>query len=300
MGDIRIVSREDIDLQRWDALCLKKSGVSLYQQSWFLDAMTEKSWSALVMDDYVAVLPFYKKRKWLIPYILPPLLCQRLGVVGSANDKERRLLYEWLSKQAIKVMISSDDPVPEGFTVTKRINHILPLKDAYVTVRQRYNRNTRRNLEDFTRSGQKIETSVDIIQICQFIAVHDPTGLIARYRGSFEKLMREATDKGCGFVLTAKWEHTMVSAAFYIVWNQRIYFLLCGSDTVGKESQATYAIIDAIIKKYAGTGFVFDFTGSGIPGVARRNEGFGAQTEEYWHADLFLKNNFIKLILQMG
>jgi hypothetical protein len=245
------------------------------------------------MDDYVAVLPFYKKRKWLIPYIVPPLLCQRLKVLGVVTDAERNLLYERLLKQGIQVTVSSDDPVPQGCTFHNRVNHVLTLTDSYYEISKIYNRNTRRNLEEFLKSGQTLEQSYVVADCCRFLAKHDKTGLILRYRHNFETLIKTSLQLGCGHILVSRSEGEVVSVAFYIEWQGRIYFLLCASDSSGKNAQATYAIIDAIIQKYAGSGFIFDFTGSGIPGVARRNEGFGAETESYWQMQTLLMQQLV-------
>lgn len=282
MPDFRIVSRADLDLRRWNDMCLKEEGDSLYNQAWFLDAMTQKSWSAIVMDDYVAALPFYRKKKWFISYVVPPLLCQRMAIMGKADDTQRRLLYERLLQQGCKVVVSSDDQVPEGFTVGKKVNHIVSLSGSYDEISQKFNRNTRRNLNDFMQSGLTLEAYDDVKLVCQFLAKHDQTGLIARYIKNFEDLMVTSMQQGCGHILVSLFEEALVSVGFYIEWQSRIYFLLCASDATGKKYSATYAIIDAILQKYAGAGLIFDFTGSGIPGVARRNEGFGAITETYW------------------
>jgi hypothetical protein len=282
MKKFRIIARSDLDADRWNVLCSNGAGSNLYAQRWYLDAMTQKSWSAVVMGDYDAVLPFYRKKKWLIPYVLPPLLCQRLGILGTADVTQRKLLYEYLLKQGCKVTLCTDDDIDSGMVKKVRNNHILHLNDSYVDLRKKYNRNTSRNLNDFIQSGQYLASDCSVSDCCRFLAKYDPTGLVVSHHENIETLITHALNNGIGHILTATNHGVLTSVAFYIVWHGRIYFLLCGSDASGKQVSATYAIIDAILQKFAGSGLLFDFTGSGIPGVARRNEGFGAITETYW------------------
>jgi len=281
MNKFRIIARSDLNTDRWNDLCLKGSGSNLYAQLWFLDAMTQESWAAVVMGDYDAVLPFYRKKKWGIPYVLPPLLCQRLNITGISDASEKRLLYELLLKQGCKVTLCTDDDINSDMVKKVRNNHILFLDSSYADLRKKYNRNSSRNLNDFIQSGQQLASDCSVSECCRFLSKHDPTGLVASHHGNIQTLITYALENGIGHILTATNHGALTSVAFYIVWQGRIYFLLCGSDALGKQVSATYAIIDAILQKYAGSGLIFDFTGSGLPGVARRNEGFGAYKETF-------------------
>ena len=42
-----------------------------------------------------------------------------------------------------------------------------------------------------------------------------------------------------------------------------------------------YLLVDHLIRNYAGTGLIFDFAGSDMPGVAYFNQGFGSELRQY-------------------
>jgi hypothetical protein len=90
--------------------------------------------------------------------------------------------------------------------------------------------------------------------------------------------VQNATGEICGVYNRAG---KLMAAGLFIVTLGRCLFLVCASTPEGKENQSMYLLVDHMIGKNAGSGIVFDFSGSNIPGIAYFNAGFGSYTTQY-------------------
>ena len=75
---IKLIQRKDIDSQKWDA-CVCQNGHGIIYGLSVLDCLTESSWSAFIIEDYRAVLPFYPKTKYFYPIYQPTSTVQILS-----------------------------------------------------------------------------------------------------------------------------------------------------------------------------------------------------------------------------
>ena len=95
---IRFLDREDIDAGKWDKVIARSPAETIYPYTWYLDQVAD-NWSALVMDDYLFVMPVAWKRKVGMKYIYQPFYTQQLGVFGKEEPdpdllrKMLKLLY---------------------------------------------------------------------------------------------------------------------------------------------------------------------------------------------------------------
>ncbi len=82
-NDIRYLKRQDLDLNAWDE-CIRLSPAGLlYARSFFLDAITDGQWDALVMGDYEAVMPLTWNKKYGFTYLYQPNFVPVLGVFAK-------------------------------------------------------------------------------------------------------------------------------------------------------------------------------------------------------------------------
>ncbi|HQD08734.1 MAG TPA: hypothetical protein PLQ65_03660, partial [Flavihumibacter sp.] len=79
---IRLLRREALDENRWQACIDKAANGLIYGQHYYLDASTE-NWWALVAGDYETVMPLTWRKKNLFSYLFQPLWCQQLGLFSS-------------------------------------------------------------------------------------------------------------------------------------------------------------------------------------------------------------------------
>ena len=108
---IEYKKHSEIDRQRWDA-CIEGSVNRLpYALSWWLDTVCP-DWDALVEDDYRAVMPLTRDRKFGFDYLYQPYFTQQLGVFSSL----RPVMPEWSSQFL--------DAIPDKLPVYSGINSI--------------------------------------------------------------------------------------------------------------------------------------------------------------------------------
>ena len=279
------IERQDIDMLKWEQCIDDSLFPSLFVRSWYLDIMTDGMWQAIVDENYKAVFPVFKKKKFGIPYITMPFLCQRTGIVTISDYHPDPAAYIklFLAQNLLKMDLKMVSPViPVGKT-NIRVNHILPLTKSYQDISKDYNRNTVRNIKTSQKSGTDITMEYDVDLMFNFIKDYDITGLTQKFSRQVKQLISQSIQKGSGFGLRATLNDQTVSIGFFILDSERLYFLLCASNENGKRVRSMYQMIDHIIQYNASKKLILDFTGSSAENIARRNEGFGAEKEIYYH-----------------
>ena len=286
---LKHLKREDIDVKKWDDIIKNAVQSRIYAFSWYLDAMTDGKWSALVIDDYVSVFPILVKNIFFIPYITHPFLCQQLGLFSKHHaifEEHSKIISKYLTTRFLKTDTTINSTYVSGKNGSCRSNHILHLDLKYAEIYKKYNRNTRRNINKANEANLILNESYDVPAFVELIKLHDESGVAGLIEKNISNLISTSFTKGSGTIIVAKDDEGVHSGAFYIIDDQRVHFLLCASDSIGKEKTAIFLIIDEIIRRYAGYKYIFDFTGSNIENISRRNEGFGAETEKYYHLKL--------------
>ena len=283
---IRFLSRDEIDDKKWDD-CIKSSSSNIvYGLTWYLDAITAKKWTAYVLDDYKAVMPFIRKFTFLIPRVIPPLLCQQLGIF-SKNDLLSQsncdTFYSMLKRNMWRFDVKTKTNLPENVHMDIKINHVLLLDKSYEDIEKKYNRNTKRNILQAKNVKLNLLKPLDYITTFEFLMLNDPSGIIKKYAANIKNFMATVHLLNKGFSIVAMENNIIRAAALLIVEDDRLYFTLCASNDKGKKTKAMYLIIDHIIKEYSGSKKIFDFTGSSIENISRRNDGFGSDKEIYYH-----------------
>src|SRR6185503_7273652 len=92
--------------------------------------------------------------------------------------------------------------------------------------------------------------------------------------------------ESCNTIAAMDTGGTIISSDIHIVHNKRIYSLLAGNLPQSNECGAFYFVLDSLIKKYAGSGYLFDFEGSDLPGIAFLFECLGGQLTWYPHVTI--------------
>jgi len=282
-----LYDRKEIDIYRWDSLISKDLSGNVYSLSWYLDAVTNFEWKALIADDYSFVMPMYIRKKWFIPYITQPFLCQQNGIFGlqPVTDEIIRFFLKAVPKVKFKVSFNLHNQIPEdleGYKISQRTNHFIRLKDPYDKIFKGYNRSTMRNLQKGDMQDIEISTTTSLDKFTDFMAKNDETGLIANNFLITKNLITEASKNVETIAQIATDSRGIIAAGFYIISGDRIIFLMSAANKRAKERRVMFQMIDQIIRQYSGTGKIFDFAGSSIPNVAQRNLGFGAETTYYF------------------
>lgn len=286
---IRWVKRNDIDEAKWNAcVASRPETASVCAQPWYLDACCEH-WDALVEDDYRAVMPLFRRKKFGIPYLYPPFFVAQLGVLGLPLRPMEKWLHAIPGRflRADLLFNASNDLsfVPER----RRITHhtcLLPLNRPYADLRQAYSQNHCRNLKKAESAGLRLvrdaDTETVIALFRQTRGKRKQVGYAAEdYRRlqGLVRCLRERQSMETWGVLDAGGQ--LCAAAFLPFAHQRYTFLFSGRDAASNANRAMFYLVDQFIRAHAGENALLDFNGSNNEAVAKFYAGFGARKQEF-------------------
>jgi hypothetical protein len=282
-GKPLMLRRDQINDILWDN-CIKSAiNRRIYAYTWYLDAVTDGHWCALVdSEDYQMIFPFYPKRKWGLPYVFSPTQCQQLGVFtqGEINVDQEKMFYDTLRRKYPIINITGFHDLGKNFNVST--NHVLLLAPGYESISASYNRRTKRNLKSTHQQSYSIESSSDIVEVMDFLRLHHPYTFSKVEERRISALLNHANDIN---ILDIQWllqGGIKKSLGVGLKDGHRYYYLLQATETNGRKANLGFALIDYLIKSACSEYKIFDFTGSNMPDIAARNLGFGAVEEKYY------------------
>ncbi|MFZ1749750.1 MAG: hypothetical protein WAU01_06145 [Saprospiraceae bacterium] len=284
MPKIQLLQRKEIDDAQWDKCINDSPNRIVYALTWYLDVIADAKWTGYVYGDYAAVMPVIIKKKYFIPYVFSPLLYQQSGIFCSEPLNEGVIsdFFKQLKKLVWKMEIKTTGPFPIDINSTKLVNHVMDIGKSYLEIVSSYHRNTIRNLRFADNYALVMDYSKSNDAVYNFIRDNDPTGILKNNNPYIKNIYDQVLRIEKGFHVSVTENNEQIAAGFFVIHGDRMYFLLCASNERGRQLRAMYFLIDQVIKKYAQSLKYFDFTGSNIPNIARRNEGFGASDEIYF------------------
>jgi hypothetical protein len=285
---LQYLHRNQIDTARWDRCIANAPNGLLYAYSFYLDHMSPQ-WDALVLGDYEAVMPLTWRKKFGISYLYQPFVTVPLGVFSS-GPIDQALMETFIDHipgkfKLIEIYLNTANTCFNSPFIEPRRNYVLPLTGSYESIEQHYNRHARRKLKKASEAR---------LQVAEGIAVEKIAELSYRMMAGKAKVSKEEYEKfialfhniqphveACNTIAAIDAAGAIISSDIYIVHNKRIYSLLAGNLPPANECGAFYFVLDNLIKKYAGSEYLFDFEGSDIPGVAFLFESLGGQLTWY-------------------
>lgn len=276
---IQIVHRDKISVTQWNQLLQEYHYPSPYIEIFYLDAVCA-NWSALVFDDYKAVLPFCWNKKWGVRYIYQPPFLQQMMYVGPTLDVEiqekvRLILYAFADFIDLKLNLP--------LSGVSRNNFELDLNKEYAALERQFNSQTKKNLKN---KSVEIHQEEDIDQFLKFYQQHT-IPKIEDWKTDFTKvqkaLLLKLEEHQKLKIVSAKNKDNIVTQIAFVVSENRIIQLMNSTSEEGRKLQGNSHILNFFIQQYAGKPYILDFEGSQIEPIAHFNKGFGAINNPYYH-----------------
>jgi hypothetical protein len=288
--NLQYLHRTQIDTHKWDQCITNAANGLLYAHSFYLDQMAD-NWDALVLGDYEAVMPLTWRRKFGIYYLYQPFVTSLLGVFSS-KPIDQLLMDTFINSiprkfRLIEIDLNTANNCLSSHAVRQRKNYIMPLTGSYDIIQRSYSRHARRKLRKAEEAGLQIKEGIDIETIAnlsyEMMLKKDrvPLADYERFVRLFKNIQPHV--ESCNTIAAIDTDGVIISSDINIVHNKRIYSLLAGNLPKSNECGAFYFVLDSLIKKYAGSGYLFDFEGSDLPGVAFLFECLGGQLTWYPH-----------------
>jgi len=282
---IKHLQNEQIDKQKWDLAIENSHNGLVYALSWYLDIVSP-DWEALVLGDYEAVMPLAWRKKFGINYLYQPVFVQKIGIFFQkliTPEITDQFLIEIL--RHYKFIDICIDNKPKSIPAVKRITQMLDLSESYQELYACYSKNHKKNIEKALNSGLIVKKDGNpddfITLLLHMYRTKNLTDVSFSDIENLRKIVKEAILQGMGEIYFGYIDNNLCAAAFFLKWNRRS-IIFTAQNNKGREIGAMFSLIDYYIQKNASKKQWLDFAGSMLPGVAKRNKGFGANDYEYF------------------
>lgn len=280
---IEILGSHQVDKNAWDA-CIQKSASGLiYACTDYLDNLAD-NWCGIVINDYESVLPVPYRKKFGIKYCYDVPFMQQLGLFSPK--------YTEVDQELLNCIFSI---VPYGdynFNFLNQPakgscvhhNYVISLQDDYAVIEKKFSKDIPFYIARSQKTGLVYQEGSIEEAMQQFRLLyqrrtphvnnaicHKFTALANAFSKQGKCLVRKVTmpdNELCAIVLLLK-------------DNRRIYNIINGIPTAGRETGANYFLFSEVLKEFQQTGLVFDFEGSDIPGVRQFYKKFGGVNQPY-------------------
>ncbi|GAC1385066.1 MAG: hypothetical protein NVSMB45_13440 [Ginsengibacter sp.] len=295
-----VVPHYKINKEKWDA-CLMSSTVSrIYCRYDFLNCLC-KNWSAIIYNDYEAIMPLTGRKKYLINYLYQPFFCASLGVFG--NNISADLLKKFLNKIPEKykywdIYLNSGNLFSlSQFDFQIRVNYYLNLKNSYSKLFDSFSINHKRNIK--IDHAFLIKKNIPVNEVIELAHKQSKKYSPIKLKDFefFERLYSFWFQHYKAVTYGVYDNIELLASAAFLYDNSRAYYLLVGNSEAGRKKSASHILINKFIYDHAGSDMTLDFVGSNIKSIARFYKGFGAVEEKY---PALKKNNISPLLRIIG
>ncbi|NWJ51717.1 MAG: hypothetical protein HXX14_12730 [Bacteroidetes bacterium] len=289
-NDIVLIDHQSIDRQKWDNCIDRSPNGSICIYSWFLDILSPK-WQALVLGDYLLIMPLPIQSKLGFPALLQPLFIQQLGVFGTESISpvitQQFIDHIPHTIQLVDYHFNRLNSFSETRFVQQLPNLVLPLNKPYTDLYGAYSLNLKRKLKKINEANFILSKDGDALEVVNLFKRFNRkiTGAISeKWYNKLYRVIESCSARGMAEVWIVKDADDVLVAGIVLlqsVKHKRIILNLIAMSDVGREANAGAWLIDQFIQARAEDDFVFDFEGSKHKGVARFYQSFGAISETY-------------------
>ena len=290
-GEIIYLKHEEIDQNKWDDCISNAPNGLIYGYSYYLNHMAE-NWDGLVLNDYEAVMPLIWNKKMGIKYLYTPYFISQLGIFGNfpiSNQLTSKFIYsipDFFSYADLCLNEQNQIENSIDYLIKRRTNYIIPLQRRHEEIYAEYSKEAKKNIRQAYKNKLKLGESLPSHEIIKMYssAYGDKSKINERHYQNFENLIDYSVKSGRGISVFVKdFEDEICASAFFGIDHKRIYYLIGAPTEKGRKLQATSFMINEIIKRYSGTGLIFDFEGSDLSNVAAFYKKFSPQKKEYFN-----------------
>lgn len=274
----------EIDKQKWDKCLQNAIFQNVYAQSWYLDAASPQ-WEAIVFmsaeNDYWAVMPLPVKQFLFWKKVYTPFFTQQLGIFAAPNVKI--VWKDWLQilqKKYFSVQLQTHYQDLKllnvaNFQVKQRHTYHLSLHQDYANLQQSYRRDRKKDLK--RANSLHIQEENNLLPLMQlFRQEKQHVTFKSEHQKALLRIFEACSMRKKTLLLYAYHEGELVAGAFFVIFQQTITYLFAVSTQKGRQCGSATALLDTVIKRYAGEPYLLDFEGGNITSIGDYFSSFGA------------------------
>ena len=284
---IRYITRDTLDLEKYDMCIANALNARVYAYSWYLDIVADKKWDVLVLDDYVAVMPLPKRRKYFINYVYQPPWSQQLGVF-SLNEINNNLVEKFINAipkkfKLVAIFLNAQNSFKDE-NIKERTNYILSLNKSYNTLFKNYKKGRKSSVKQAVKLNSNIIEDYNYSKIIELFKVTKGGEIEEKIDySSLSKLIEYGLSLNCLYSIgVTNTNNDLIGGALFLKNNNRITYLFSSINKEGREKQVMSLVLDFIIQKFSNKDYVLDFEGSMMNKIALFFRSFGAEKEIYF------------------
>ncbi len=278
---ITIIKRNKIDIEKYN-LCLENAVQNAdYAAIHFLDIVADEDWLILEYSDYQAVMPLMIKKKFGIPFVIMPKICQQLGVFSETDNPTLNAAFHgFLMEKFLVVQYAFNSENHFPYAINCKTSYRIQ-KSEYASVKKKYSVHRRRNvriLDDFK----------DHLQFRNDINSSDRSFFLNNMKGATSKSDCEAyyhkflslVNAKIGWCSVMEYKNEAQSFVYLYEGKNQFYLSLFVNNFPVVNTNFPSIMIDYVLQNVIELKS-FDFMGSEVENVAKFNERFGAIAYQY-------------------
>jgi hypothetical protein len=299
--------------QKYEQFCIQHSEVPLFLQAWWLDAvcMSEnKKWDVFLYEEnekIIGVLPYHLLKKWRFKIIIQPQQTQYNGVwidypknqkLHERYSLEKKVMHSLIDQlEALNTSYFSQNfhhsftnwqPFYDrGFKQTTRytylLNHIVDTDKIFENIHPKYKQKIRKCEKEFTVDDNLLPE--------EFYDFHKNTltendHKIIYSKQLFSSIYQASTKREQGKIIAIRDKNNQLLSAVFFVWDENFgYNLITARKIINGSNDTSIFMIWKVIQFLKNKTKNYDFEGSMIEGVAKRNQYFGAEQTPYFNIE---------------
>jgi hypothetical protein len=279
----------EINLVKWDNCINNAHNGSIYAFSWYLDIISDE-WTAIIRDDYGAVMPLLHRKKAGIAYLAPSPFANQLGVF-STEIMDEEMVNQFLRKthhyyKIFTIHLNKFNKIdPQLFHQENRSTYEFDLIRSHGVIQDNYSDRVQLDLNIAREKEISIIPGITPNQFIDFISDKEtltPGKLSKDQVFRLRKIIAFVLKHGLGDIYAAYTrENNLCAAVLFLRSNRKINLLYSALSQEGTENKAIEMLLDQYIKQHAEKNLTINFENLAHPEKEKICEGFGGREYHY-------------------
>lgn len=282
------LTRREIDDEKWDNCIRNADNGLIYSYTFYLDALCEH-WSAIILNDYEAVMPLPWKKKWGIRYLCSIPFIAQLGISGTYDNAHicdvLKLVQDHFSYGDI--FFNERNLLPPEAAVRQKTNFVLAVNKTYAELMQSFSSDLKKNIKQAEKQDLLYcikDNYHEVIRLFRSQYSSKIEGVTSSHYDRFSVICSALKKREMIAVRTIN-DNTGKTLASGIFFKdaKRIYNVMNVTPANERKTSANHFLLASVIKEFSETGLLFDFEGSDLPGVKAFYLNFKPECRPYFH-----------------
>lgn len=274
------VNQKEIIREDWDQLVAKTKDVSIYVNSFYLDA-TAIDWEAYVAEDFSFAIPVGVVRKGGISRVYPPLFQRYVEPIGDVSKIDWEAFEKSLMKRYSKGDLQAKSAILPNTPFTNYIHQVVD-KDSFKLKTQAKRMIKRFEKTDYQIREENINTEALSKLIAKELSKKLPIYATKDVEHLFE-VVKKAEENGYLYKVAVFDGETLKGGLIGLKFNGQLLYLKGTAEEELQEQGAMYALMNHFIEYGLSQNCSIDFGGSRVKGIQFFNQRFSGVDVEYFN-----------------